>query len=342
MSSWGRDPEGAADQLIRRSLDEIGVQGRTLLAYASASLPSVLAQQGIEVAVWNRRRAGAQAAALAAAPWPPPGPYDLALLRLAKDEQEMAAHAALSVLTDAGRLVVYGGNDEGIRSAGRLLEALCGTLDTLATRGHGRVLSVRRPADASRLRTPLSAWRSTTPLPVGGTLRDWISYPGIFAGGRIDEGTALLLANLPPLAAGARVLDYGCGSGIIAAAALAQQPGLTLDLLDTDTVALEAARENVPGARTVLGTRLADAGNATYDAILSNPPLHTGLAEDHTHLEALIRDAPAHLEPGGLLQMVAQRRLPLDRLLAQHFATAAIVAETGSYRVWRAVARSAA
>jgi 16S rRNA (guanine1207-N2)-methyltransferase len=175
-----------------------------------------------------------------------------------------------------------------------------------------------------------------TPLQVAGTARDWVSYPGIFAAGRLDEGTALLIGVLPPLGRRARVLDYGCGSGVIGAAALALEPTITLDMLDTDTVALEAVRENAPPAKRVLGTRVADAGKVLYQVILSNPPLHEGVAEDHGLLEQLIADAPLSLVAGGVLQIVVQRRVPLDRLLAQHFATAQVVAENGRYRVWRA------
>ena len=163
-----------------------------------------------------------------------------------------------------------------------------------------------------------------------------MSYPGTFAAGRLDEGTALLLSAMPPLPAGARVLDYGCGSGGIAAGVLALQPTLTVDALDNDAVALEAARENVPTARLILGIRIADAGRTDYDAILSNPPLHEGIAEDHAMLDRLVADAPSHLLPGGLLQIVVQRRVPLERRLAKHFASARIVAQTGRYRVWRA------
>jgi 16S rRNA (guanine1207-N2)-methyltransferase len=337
MSNWRNDAEGAADQLIRRSLDDFDVRGRALLAYQSGDLPAFLTQRGVEVIVWNRRVADAHKAS----PWPSVAPCDVALLRLpkAKDEQEMAAHACLSVLVDDGRLIVYGGNDEGIRSAAGMLQELCGSVDPLATRGHGRVLAVRRPSDASALRSQLVAWRRVMPVAIAGTSRDWVSYPGIFADGRIDEGTALLLANLPALPAGARVLDYGCGSGVIGATALAQQPDLTIDLIDSDTVALEAARENVPGARVIAGTRLADTGKASYAAILSNPPLHEGIAEDHAHLARLVADAPSRLAPGGLLEMVVQRRVPLDRMLADGFASAAVIAETGRYRVWRATAR---
>ena len=132
----------------------------------------------------------------------------------------MAAHACLSVLAPGGRLIVYGGNDEGIRSAGGRLERVCREVETLATRGHGRVLAASRPADAP-LRASLAAWRSVAPLTIAGIVRDWVSYPGVFAAGRVDEGTALLIEALPPLRSGDRVLDYGCGSGVIGAAALA-------------------------------------------------------------------------------------------------------------------------
>ena len=136
----------------------------------------------------------------------------------------MAVHACLSVLAPAGRLIVYGGNEEGIRSAAGMIEQLCGGVETLATRGHGRVLAARRPADPSQLRASLAAWRSTTSLEIANRRRDWVSYPGIFAANRIDEGTALLIDALPPLRAGARVLDYACGSGAIGAGAAALHP----------------------------------------------------------------------------------------------------------------------
>ena len=79
----------------------------------------------------------------------------------------------------------------------------------------------------------------------------------------------------------------------------ARAPAIVLDLLDNDSVALEAARENVPGARLVLGAALADTGAARYEAILSNPPLHKGFAEDHARLEQLIVEAPAHFGPAA-------------------------------------------
>jgi 16S rRNA (guanine1207-N2)-methyltransferase len=339
MSRWASDPERAADELIGRALSSLDLRGRILLAYQAGELPDWLSSRGLHCQVWNRR-VGAR---VEAAPWPPAGSFEAALLRLpkAKAEQEMAAHACLSVLARGGRLVVYGGNDEGVRSFTGLMVGACGEVETVVARGHGRVLRMRRPADPSRLRAELAAWRSVTSLQIGGIARNWVSYPGIFAAERLDEGTALLIGALPPLPEAARVLDYGCGSGTIGAAALAQAPTIALDLLDNDAVALEAAHENVPAARLALGATLADAGATRYDAILSNPPLHHRLTEDHALLEQLIADAPRHLAPAGVLQIVVQRRVPLDRLLARYFAAVTLPAENSRYRVWRARAQKA-
>jgi hypothetical protein len=113
----------------------------------AGDLPVLVAQRGVDVEVWNRRVVGAHRAS----PWPSAAPWQVALLRLpkAKDEQEMAAHTCLAALVDGGRLVVYGGNDEGIRSAAGMLEELCGSVDTLA--------------DAETLLRENAAWSDSQP-----------------------------------------------------------------------------------------------------------------------------------------------------------------------------------
>ncbi len=334
MSRWAEDPERAADSLIARSLDAIAPRGRILLVNQGGRLPQEFRARGLSIAVWNRRVVNGQPAV----PQPPAGPFDMALVRLpkARDEQESTTHATLSVLGPGGRLVLYGGNDEGIRGAARMLEGLTGPIETLAIRGHGRVVAAARPEHLPGLRGRLRDWRTISRLRIAGVERDWVSYPGVFAANRVDDGTALLLLVLPPLAAGTRVLDFACGTGVIGAAVLAAQPAASIDMIDNDSVALEAARENVPTARHLLGAGLMDVQGAVYDLILSNPPLHEGIAGTRALVDRLVADAPAHLAPGGLLQMVVQRRVALDWLIGEHFGKAEIVAEDGGYRVWRA------
>ncbi|NJO33127.1 MAG: methyltransferase, partial [Rhodospirillales bacterium] len=89
----------------------------------------------------------------------------------------------------------------------------------------------------------------------------------------------------------------------------------------------------------MVGDRLAVAGHSRYRAILSNPPLHAGVAEDHGTLQRLIRDSPARLERSGVLQIVVQRRIKAGDMMREAFGNADVVAEDGRYRVLRSVRR---
>jgi len=325
MSRWRQDPNGAAAELVRRSLASLDLAGRCLIANAGGLVADALRATGLDVTAWSRRASDGGDAK----PWPDDdsGLYDCVLLRLAKskDEQEMTLAACLGVLREGGSLVLFGGNDEGIRSAITALEDVCGPAETVSTKGHGRMVRVTRPA-GTIAGAALADWRRTVPFEVGGARREWITYPGLFAADRLDEGTSLMLSVLPNLRAVARVLDYGCGSGVIAGTMQARLPGAQIDLVDADSVALLAASENVKGATAILGTSLKATGTTRYDAILSNPPLHAGVAEDHSALERLMAQAPKHLRPGGILQMVVQRRLPLGQSLEPLFSEHSIVA----------------
>lgn len=335
MSRWAEDPVAAADALICSALDELGALGRTLLV---APGPRIAAAATAVAAgtpeIWQRRCAIGRTDATAE---PPQGPFDSVLLRLPKGraEQEMSLHLCLSRLGEGGRLVLYGGNDEGIRAASDKLARIAGAIETLGTRGHGRIVAARRTGDLP-LRPHLADWRVAGTIDLGQGVRPWVSYPGVFAGGALDDGTALLLRALPALPAAARILDYGCGPGTIAATLVARDETFAPDMLDADAVALVAAGENVPAGRAILGAGLSATRRARYDLIVSNPPIHTGVREDHRTLERLITEAPPHLLPGGRLVLVVQRRIPLDRLLTTSFETIDTLADDGRFRVWSA------
>ena len=302
------DPEAAADELIRRSLDAIDLQGRVLLAnHASALCPPACRARRRCRAVdpapcWRR-----QGATLAAG-----RPFRCRPAAPAQG-QGRAGDGGARVPERAGAW----------RPADRLRRQRRGhPLGRRHARGGyaGRSRRWRRAATAAcwrragrrtppQLRASLAAWRSVAPLAVAGVVRDWVSYPGVFAAGRIDEGTALLIGALPPLRRGDRVLDYGCGSGVIGAAALAAAPDIVLDLLDDDAVALEAARENVAGARFILGARLADAAAHR----LRRHPVQSAAAQGHCRGPCVAR--AAHRRRSGAS---ALRRLPADRGAATH------------------------
>lgn len=247
----------------------------------------------------------------------------------------MALHAAASVLTPGGTILVFGANDEGIQSAVNPLRGLFSAVETVEVGGRCRVLKGRWEGDRMDLRATLEDWRMELTLDHPDLPSPWNSYPGVFAHDRLDPGTRLLLDVLPELAVGSRVLDYGCGSGPVGFMALRKGREVKVDLLDVDTVALLAAEENLPGGRFLLKDGLSSRELGPYDAILSNPPFHMGKAEEPGMIDTFIQASSVLLAPKGSLVFVVQKRLPVEVLLNKLFEEVDILGEDGTYRVWR-------
>jgi 16S rRNA (guanine1207-N2)-methyltransferase len=331
-----RDPEWrdrAAAELLVRQLPGLDLSSPALIM--EERLPEVAAAfqaAGLDATVWNRR---AYAGRMATA-WPPSGPFGVATLRLPRGREEllMGLHAACFVLRPGGQFLLYGAKDEGIESAPGLLEEVFSKAETLGVGGRCRVLRATRGPEETSLRSSPEAWKSLLQLDYPGLTREWVSYPGIFAHRHVDPGTRLLLEVLPVLPAGSRVLDYGCGSGMVGWVAMSQSEDLEVDLLDIDAVALEAARENVPAGRPLLRDGLPPDEGRPYDAILSNPPFHRGKVEDPGMISSFIQGTPGLLNSRGTLVLVAQRRLALQRLLQERFGTVRLLAEDPAFRVW--------
>jgi 16S rRNA (guanine1207-N2)-methyltransferase len=283
------------------------------------------------VDVWRRRGPGARA-------WPPSGPFRAASLRLpqAREALDMTLHAAAARIASGGEIFIYGANDEGIRSVGPALESLFERPETVAARRHCRVWRARAPAQPRDPRGRLEDWRLSFGVELPGGSARVVSYPGIFAHGRLDEGSRRLVEALPRLAARDRVLDFGCGIGIVGLAARQRAPGVEVDAVDVDALAVEAARANLPGATVRLGDGWsALAGGERYSLIVSNPPLHRGKAQDFEVLRELCDQAPRRLRRGGSLLLVTRRALPVAPLLERCFHTVEVAREDPRFRVWR-------
>ncbi|MEC7949156.1 MAG: methyltransferase [Myxococcota bacterium] len=271
--------------------------------------------------------------------WPLPGPYGAATIRLSKDKRafEMAVHAALSVLQPGAPLLVYGANDEGIKSVPRRLEGILPGLETVEARRHCRVLETMRPSALPGLRGELDAWSRTETLAFGDSPVSHTVFPGVFAKGGLDEGTASLLATMPDPPAGASVLDFACGAGVIAGALQRRVPDLKLQLLDADAVSAEAARRNLPDAMVRIGASWsALPAYQRYDRIVSNPPIHSGKERDYSVLQRLIAGAPSRLVDEGELWMVLQRQVPVRDELWLCFDEVEEAWSNTRFRVWRA------
>ena len=140
-----------------------------------------------------------------------------------------------------------------------------------------------------------------------------VSGSGVFAQGRLDIGTAVLFRETAPPAAG-RILDLGCGYGVIGLAIAMAVPGAQVTAVDVNERAVLLATENaasleVSGRFTATTPDLVPP-DAAYDEIWSNPPIRIGKAALH---DLLLTWLP-RLAPGGRAVMVVGKNLGADSL----------------------------
>jgi 16S rRNA (guanine1207-N2)-methyltransferase len=237
-----------------------------------------------------------------------------------RDELAMLLHAGAAALRPDGALYLFGGNDEGIGSAAKPLYALFDTVETATIKHHARVYRASGLKADVAIRGALADWKRRFAFAVGDQTFEHVAYPGVFAKDRLDDGTALLLEHLPPVAG--RVLDFGAGSGPIAQVIRTLHPDADITMADIDAIALEAACENAPGARAVQVQGIGDIAHETFDMIVSNPPVHTGVAHDLSMLHALLDARKTMLAKGGAMVLVLQNKLPLQRTVPDAHALA--------------------
>lgn len=145
---------------------------------------------------------------------------------------------------------------------------------------------------------------------------DWrfTTANGVFSGDGLDLGTAVLLRESTPPAGATRLLDLGCGYGVIAVALATACPGAVVDAVDVNPRALALTRDNaaVHGVGGRVRPLLPDEAESSvrYDEIWSNPPIRIG--KDALH-DLLLTWLP-RLAPGGVARLVVGRNLGADSL----------------------------
>ena len=131
--------------------------------------------------------------------------------------------------------------------------------------------------------------------------------PGLFSPEHVDRGTRAML-SVAAFAPGLKVMDLGCGCGVVGILAALKCGAQNVVMADVDPLAVETARRNaalngVPEATVVLSDGFSQVDAAGFDLILSNPPYQS----DFAVAKAFIEKGFNRLKIGGRMLMVTKR-----------------------------------
>ncbi|MCJ2120706.1 methyltransferase [Methylobacterium sp. J-001] len=246
------------------------------------------------------------------------------------ERRYVLAHT-LRALVPGGRMIALAPKDRGgARLAKELAAFDCPAADE--PRRHHRICRLARPPEPAGIGAAIDEGgpRHVDNLAL-------CTQPGIFSWDRLDPGTALLLANLPPLKG--RGADLGCGLGILSRAILGAPAVTALTLVEVDRRAVEMAQRNVADPRATIvwaDIRVAGTVPGSLDFVVMNPPFHDGGTEDQALGRTFIARAAEALRKGGTLWLVANAHLPYETALGAAFRDVSVTIQSGGYRVYEA------
>jgi 16S rRNA (guanine1207-N2)-methyltransferase len=232
---------------------------------------------------------------------------------------QLAAYA----LKKGGRLYIEGAKDRGILSLGKRVQDIFGNLETLTiSKGVRVICAVKQKEPVDKMAAPDLA---------------------AFAGGKMDEGTALLLEALDVRVTD-NALDLGCGSGFIGAFMAERAAKGQVTLVDTSLTSVDAARRLLAERALHNVSVLASDGvqavrEQRFTLVATNPPFHLGGIQTTAVAERFIREAAQVLLPRGRFYLVANRFLRYEPVCRACFGEVREVAGNSRFKVLLATGR---
>ena len=195
-------------------------------------------------------------------------------------------------------------------------------------------------------------WGQCEQTPAPFTQQDWFAHyqltlnghtitvkslPGVFSHGEFDLGSKLLLETLPSLSG--KVLDFGCGAGVLGAFMAKANPEISLEMCDINAYALASSQATLQAnglQGRVFASDIYSDTASDYRFIISNPPFHSGLETNYNAAETLLGKAPKYLNANGELLIVANSFLRYPPIIEQSFGNCATLNKTSKFAIYHA------
>lgn len=129
---------------------------------------------------------------------------------------------------------------------------------------------------------------------------------GVFSKDKFDYGTRTLLENVNIDSLCGRILDLGCGTGVVGVILGSINKTISIDMVDVNDRAVDLAGENISLNKVTANVFVSDVYDKVsekYDYVITNPPIRAGKSV----VRKFLLGAKDYLNDGGTLYFVMRK-----------------------------------
>lgn len=272
--------------------------------------------------------------------------HDLVIIQFPKSKQELKfTLAMLSICTNQdSRILVVGENKSGIKSIDKLTKddfSFCQKVDNAR-----HCVLIEAKLQPPQVQFNLEDWFTYYQVELNATRLKVAALPGVFSQAKLDVGTKVLLESLDEFTVSNgndKILDFGCGAGVIASFIGLKNTKTDLHLVDVSALALASAQKTLSLnglSGEVFATNSLSNITDKYQHIISNPPFHQGIKTNYLATEQFLKGIKPHLFAQGKLTIVANTFLQYQSIIEQSLGQIRRLNKQNGFTVYQAENRT--
>ena len=266
--------------------------------------------------------------------------HDLVIIAFPKSKAELIFTLAMIAhcINETTKILLVGEKKGGIQSAPKLTKDLLSCCQKVDAARHCLLFAGLFQPEKLSVVFNLQDWFKKYQITVEGVELTIASLPGVFSQQKLDTGTALLLSNLPDKMSG-KVLDFGCGAGVISCFIGKKHIDTKLYLLDVSALALTSAQESLAlnglSGKVFPSNSLSDVSEK-YQHVVSNPPFHQGVKTHYEASEDFLAGINKQLNKQGSITIVANSFLRYQPIMQAHIGNTRVIAKGKGFTIYQA------
>ncbi|MDH5601221.1 MAG: methyltransferase [Gammaproteobacteria bacterium] len=271
----------------------------------------------------------------------PQDDYDLVLIKLPKSHAHLEDQLVRikPFLLDTTTVIAAAMVKSIHTSTLKLFEKYIGTTKTSLAKKKARLIFAKVDKNIPEIKSPYP--RSYL---LEGTDYKIINHANVFSRESLDIGTRLFIQHLPKSECYKKIIDLGCGNGIVGLIAAEKNPDAEIIFTDESYMAIQSAQENFVNAFTaqrkaqfIVNDCLTGFENESVDLVLNNPPFHQNNAVGDAVAWKMFKQSKKILKNSGELWVIGNRHLGYHITLKKIFSNCEMIASNKKFVILKSI-----